>query len=185
MQNIFSRTSTTNATNIGRREVSVNIGPSPRPSPRLAGRGGIFSACLEIHAPSEPDRLCAMRLTNPNAPKSLSEKSEASCFCAKACLARLDNPPGGGAFGCALRWLIPHSPLRGCSELAASLTAKIPSRRPSPIFQTDSKQVRVYSCLQPAYAELPSSLGYDATSRRGKPGLQLNRSGLDNQSTQS
>ena len=41
----------------------------------------------------------------------------------------LENPPGGGSFGRALRWLRRYSPLRGCAGLAASITPKIPRRR--------------------------------------------------------
>jgi hypothetical protein len=50
-----------------------------------------------------------------------------------------ENPPGGGSFGCGLRWLAPYSPLRGCAGLAASPTAKIPRRSTLPNFQTGSK----------------------------------------------
>ena len=39
------------------------------------------------------------------------------------------NPPGGGAFGCGRHWFGRHSPLRGCSGLAALAAAKIPRRR--------------------------------------------------------
>ena len=56
-------------------------------------------------------------------PKSLSEKWELA---------------GVGAFGRALRWPVPYSPLWGCAERSASRTAKIPHRRPFPIFQADS-----------------------------------------------
>ena len=58
-------------------------------------------------------------------PQSLSEKWELAC---------------GGAFARALRWLVPYSPLWGCAERSASRTAKIPRRRPFPIFQTDSQR---------------------------------------------
>ena len=44
--------------------------------------------------------------------------------------------PGDGSFGRGLRSLDPHSPLRGCSGLAASASPKIPRRRAHPIFQT-------------------------------------------------
>ena len=49
-----------------------------------------------------------------------------------------ENPQGGGSFGRGLRWLGPHSPLRGCSGLAASAPAKIPRRRTPPNFKTGS-----------------------------------------------
>src|SRR5437879_2077554 len=49
-----------------------------------------------------------------------------------------ENPPGGGSFARGRRWLVPYSPLRGCSELAALATAKIPRRRPSANFKTGS-----------------------------------------------
>src|SRR5204863_6554454 len=51
-----------------------------------------------------------------------------------------ENPPGGGSFDCGRRWLGRHSPLRGCSGLAALATAKIPRRRTPPNFQTGSKE---------------------------------------------
>ena len=50
----------------------------------------------------------------------------------------LDNPKGGGPFGRVLRWLGRHSPLRGCSDLAASDTPKTPRRRTPLTFQTGS-----------------------------------------------
>jgi hypothetical protein len=50
----------------------------------------------------------------------------------------------GGAFACALRWTVPYSPLRGCAERPGSRTAKIPRRRPLPIFQTDSEELWCY-----------------------------------------
>jgi len=39
-----------------------------------------------------------------------------------------ENPPGGGSFARGLRWLGRHSPLWGCSRLAALATVKIPRR---------------------------------------------------------
>src|SRR6266851_1445242 len=53
-----------------------------------------------------------------------------------------ENPPGGGSFARGPRWLVPYSPLRGCSELAALATAKIPRRRPPANFKTGSKETR-------------------------------------------
>ncbi|MEO8428866.1 MAG: tetratricopeptide repeat protein, partial [Verrucomicrobiota bacterium] len=59
------------------------------------------------------------------------------------CLFR-ENPPGGGPFGCGLRGLGRHSPLRGCSigqsgsDLAALATTKIPRRRTPRNFKTGS-----------------------------------------------
>jgi len=50
-----------------------------------------------------------------------------------------ENPPGGGSFAGVRRWLVPYSPLRGCPELAALATAKIPRRRPTRNFQTGSQ----------------------------------------------
>jgi len=92
--------------------------------------------------------------------KSLSENSEGVLFCAPGSLARRDegeyplvglrlrsnearepgtqNPPGGGPFDRGQRWLSRHSPLWGCSDLAALLTAKIPRRSTPPNFQTGS-----------------------------------------------
>jgi hypothetical protein len=58
------------------------------------------------------------------------ENSVGSCF--------RDNPSGGGSFAVGPRWLGRHSPLRGCSGLAALAVAKI-SRRGTPrSFQTGS-----------------------------------------------
>src|SRR5882724_5929458 len=51
-----------------------------------------------------------------------------------------ENPPGGGSFARGRRWLAPYSPLRGCSELAALATTKIPRRRPPANFKTGSWQ---------------------------------------------
>src|SRR5260370_38304573 len=55
-----------------------------------------------------------------------------------------ENPPGGGSFARGRRWLPPYSPLRGCSELAALATAKIPRRRPPANFKTGSKVFREF-----------------------------------------
>src|SRR6185503_9212300 len=52
-----------------------------------------------------------------------------------------ENPPGGESFGRGLRWLGSHSPLRGCSDLAASALPKIPRRRTPPNFKTGSKAI--------------------------------------------
>ena len=52
----------------------------------------------------------------------------------------LENPPGGRSFGCGRRWLGRHSPLRGCSALAALPTSKIPRRSTSRNFQTGSRR---------------------------------------------
>jgi len=51
----------------------------------------------------------------------------------------LNNPSGGPAFARGLRWLDRHSPLRGCSDLAALATAKIPRRGVIQNFQTGSQ----------------------------------------------
>ncbi len=51
-----------------------------------------------------------------------------------------ENPPGGGSFVRGRRWLVPYSPLRGCSELAALATAKIPRRSAPRSFQTGSQR---------------------------------------------
>jgi hypothetical protein len=94
-------------------------------------------------------------------PKSPSEKSDGSCLPKKGWMARRDegayptvvcdrgatkpaspfwaNPPGDGSFVRGLCWLNRHSPLRGCSGLAASASLKIPRRRAHPIFQTGSQ----------------------------------------------
>jgi hypothetical protein len=50
-----------------------------------------------------------------------------------------ENPPGGESFARGLRWLVPYSPLRGCSELAVLAPVKILRRRPPPNFKTGSK----------------------------------------------
>ena len=51
-----------------------------------------------------------------------------------------ENPPSGGSFGCGLRWLGRHSPLRGCSALAAA---------PLVILRQALKRQRVDSGLWP------------------------------------
>src|SRR6266849_4726780 len=56
-----------------------------------------------------------------------------------------ENPPGGGSFVRGRRWLGRHSPLRGCFDLAALATAKIPRRSAPRSFQTGS------------YADLPAA----------------------------
>src|SRR5713226_7720034 len=58
------------------------------------------------------------------------KNSVGSCF--------RENPSGGGSFVRGRRWLVPYSPLRGCSELAALATAKIPRRSAPRSFQTGS-----------------------------------------------
>jgi hypothetical protein len=50
-----------------------------------------------------------------------------------------ENPPGGGSFARGRRWLGRYRPLRGCSDLAALATAKIPRHSIPGSFQTDSK----------------------------------------------
>lgn len=52
------------------------------------------------------------------------------------------NPSIGRSFGRGQRWLSRHSPLWGCSSIAALPTPKIPSRSAPRSFQTDSKFVR-------------------------------------------
>jgi len=48
----------------------------------------------------------------------------------------------GGHFAPALRWTGRYSRLRGCADRSALRTAKIPRRRPIPIFPTDSLIVK-------------------------------------------
>jgi hypothetical protein len=50
-----------------------------------------------------------------------------------------ENPPGGGSFARGRRWLGRYSPLRGCSDLAALATAKIPRPSTLPSFQAGSR----------------------------------------------
>src|SRR5260221_13524338 len=61
-----------------------------------------------------------------------------------------ENPPGGGSFVRGRRWLVPYSPLRGCAELAALATAKIPRRSAPRSFQTGSKSERYGSRIPSA-----------------------------------
>jgi hypothetical protein len=49
------------------------------------------------------------------------------------------KPSGGGSFVFVRRWLGWHSPLRGCTFLAALAKAKIPRRSTLRNFQTGSK----------------------------------------------
>jgi hypothetical protein len=96
------------------------------------------------------------------AAESLFQKSESACFGAKAGMARRNerayptgvckrgatkpdrpwrrNPAGGGSFGQGRCWLVPYSPLRGCSKLAALSPAKIPRRTHTRIFETGSER---------------------------------------------
>jgi hypothetical protein len=50
-----------------------------------------------------------------------------------------ENPSGGASFARGRRWLVAHSPLRGCSQFAALATAKIRCRRPAFHFDIGSK----------------------------------------------
>ena len=50
-----------------------------------------------------------------------------------------ENPKGGGSFARGRRWLDRHSPLRGCSGLAALAATKIPRRRNPRNFKTRSQ----------------------------------------------
>src|SRR6266545_871700 len=108
----------------------------------------------------QPLSFCPQRHQEPA--KSLSENYVGSCFRGKGWMARRDegaspqwgcdrgatkpaglfreNPPGGGSFACGERWLGRHSPLRGCSDLAALAAAKIPRRRTPRNFQTGSQK---------------------------------------------
>src|SRR5216684_459826 len=67
-----------------------------------------------------------------------------------------ENPPGGGSFVRGRRWLVPYSPLRGCSELAALATAKIPRRSAPRSFQAGS---------QPGPAESRKPGGFNLSGR--------------------
>ncbi|MSU61728.1 MAG: hypothetical protein EXS31_04915 [Pedosphaera sp.] len=53
-----------------------------------------------------------------------------------------ENPPGVGSFARVRRWLGRHSPLRGCSFLAALATAKILIRRTPRNFQSGSEDAK-------------------------------------------
>jgi len=61
----------------------------------------------------------------------------------------VENPPGGGAFGCDLRWLDHYSPLRGCAGLAALAAAKIPRRTIVSNFSTDSSCPSILAIRNP------------------------------------
>ena len=59
------------------------------------------------------------------------------------------KPSGGGSFVFARRWLGRHSPLWGCTFLAALAKAKIPRRSTPCNFQTGSKGARLVSGAKP------------------------------------
>ena len=75
---------------------------------------------MQARGGSIPSGVCDRRATKPAGPFR-------------------ENPPGGGSFAGGPRWLDRHSPLRGCSGLAALATAKIPRRRTPLSFQTGSQ----------------------------------------------
>ncbi len=50
----------------------------------------------------------------------------------------VNNPSGGGSFGCERRWLSRHSPLWGCLSFADLPTPKIPRRSTARSFQSGS-----------------------------------------------
>jgi len=87
-----------------------------------------------------------------------------------------ENPPGGGSFVRGLRWLTRHSPLRGCSGLAALATAKIPRRRTPRNFQTGSKSkdlIQVILIPEPPGGQNSPSIHQFSRSRFFLPGLAL------------
>lgn len=96
-----------------------------------------------------------------------------------------ENPPGGRSFAVGLRWLDPYSPLRGCADLAASATAKIPRRRTPRNFQTGSKapaggapvpELAVPSVVAPRRETPMSSLPKWPNSSRRSATLQREKS---------
>src|SRR5437870_3495171 len=64
-----------------------------------------------------------------------------------------ENPKGGESFARGLRWLGRHSPLRGCSGLAALAPAKILRRRTPRNFQTGSKLRQLSVIYRPCAVE--------------------------------
>jgi hypothetical protein len=109
------------------------------PAPRFSGVGltDLWGRVGQVPGPPLVGLAPAQAVTLwAFSPKSLSEKWERAC---------------GGAFACALRWIVPYRPPWGCAERSALGTAKIPRRRPFPIFQTDSKTFRPASSpIQPS-----------------------------------
>src|SRR6266446_8447061 len=80
-----------------------------------------------------------------------------------------ENPPGGGSFARGRRWLVPYSPLRGCSELAALATAKIPRRRPPANFKSGSKIVLDHLNLLITVKSLARGLQHGGRKIEGHP----------------
>ena len=64
---------------------------------------------------------------------------------------------GGGSFACGRRWLGRYSPLRGCADLAAWATAKIPRRSTPRSFQTGSEIVPVIALWRRS-KEMPNAV---------------------------
>ena len=79
-----------------------------------------------------------------------------------------ENPLGGGSFGRGPRWLGRHSPLRGCSGLAALATAKIPCRRTPRNFQTGSKLRQPRARGRKLGSDLPDTPASDQVSTGAK-----------------
>src|SRR5712691_3674531 len=107
---------------------------------RMNGKAKCLRACLEttrgavfVEKAGWRDEGGAARSHHRATPKAFASRAKAGGLFP-------ENPPGGGSFVRGRRWLVPYSPLRGCAELAALATAKIPRRSAPRSFQTGSKR---------------------------------------------
>ena len=85
-----------------------------------------------------------------------------------------ETPPGGGSFARGRRWLGRYSPLRGCSDLAALATAKIPRRSTLPGFQAGSGLFLTKEAMK-SRTEKTWSRRFAAKRQARAPGFSPNR----------
>ena len=86
--------------------------------------------CAKVH--ESPRKFAQIRAVNPQCYALLRVRAYLKIM--KSAVFD-ENPPGGGSFARGQRWLGRYSPLRGCSDLAALTTAKIPRRSTVPNFK--------------------------------------------------
>ena len=108
-------------------EIAPSVTKRIRSRPRNITRNALPSspslrACLKIPWASCSRRKGRMARRDEEDTRSGTSNRGAT---PPASLSR-ENPPGGGPFARGRHWLGRHSPLRGCSDLPALATAKIP-----------------------------------------------------------
>jgi hypothetical protein len=95
-----------------------------------------------------------------------------------------ENPPGGGSFARGRCWLGRYSPLRGCSDLAALATVKIPRRSIPRSFQKGSRLffnhrwTRILKRHKNRKGDISRKLTFAATEQQYEAGLILGRVGV-------